>query len=105
MHVRIVFNGQRHCYSLRNAKATEPAWVGGLRLAWRRRLQQRKPLPPAAHAAAARLLEPRGLALMARHERRSSTPGSSMTCSMSSPPRAQELNKAVTAVAHTKYHA
>ena len=68
MHVRIVFNGQRHCYSLRNAKATEPAWVGGLRLAWRRRLQQRKPLPPPAHAAAARLLELRGPTLMARHE-------------------------------------
>ena len=55
--MRIVFNGQRHCYSLRDAAATEPAWVSTVRHAWRQRLLGHGPaLPPEAAAAAARLL-------------------------------------------------
>ena len=67
--MRVVFNGARHCYSLRDAKTSEPAWLGGLRHAWRGRLyEQRLPLPPDAHAAAARLLGLRGPCAVAKHE-------------------------------------
>ena len=62
--LRIVFNGARHCYSTRDATAAEPAWVGRVRHAWRRRL----PTAPSAAAAAARLLHLRGTVVMARHE-------------------------------------
>ena len=81
--MRIVFNGQRHCYSLRDATQTEPAWIGRVRSAWRMRLRT---LPGQAradhstsvaapsslhvtlHASAARLLALRGKVEMARHE-------------------------------------
>ena len=69
--LRIVFNGQRHCYSLRDATAKEPAWLGRVRLAWKQRLQGAQPpgaLRPEAHAAAARLLDLRGPSTRARHE-------------------------------------
>lgn len=62
--MRIVFNGARHCYSTRDAMATEPAWVGSVRRAWRRRLPRARP----AAMAAARLLGLQGPVLMARHE-------------------------------------
>ena len=62
--MRIVFNGARHCYSTRDATTTEPAWVGRVRLAWRKKL----PEAPAAAAAAARLLGLCGPVLIARHE-------------------------------------
>ena len=62
--MRVVFNGARHCYSIRDATNTEPAWVGRVRQAWRRRL----PRAPSAAAAAARLLGLRGPCEMARHE-------------------------------------
>ena len=62
--IRVVFNGARHCYSIRDAKTTEPAWVGRVRQAWRRQLPRAAP----AAAAAARLLELRGPVLIARHE-------------------------------------
>ena len=81
--MRIVFNGQRHCYSLRDATQTEPAWIGRVRSAWRMRLrtlpeQARaensisvaapSSLHAALHASAARLLALRGKVEMARHE-------------------------------------
>lgn len=67
--MRIVFNGQRHCYSLRDATVTEPAWIGRVRHAWKRRLhEQRMQLAPGLDAAAARLLQLRGPCDMARHE-------------------------------------
>ena len=69
--LRIVFNGQRHCYSLRDATAKEPAWLGRVRLAWKQRLQGAQTpgaLRPEAHAAAARLLGLRGPSTRARHE-------------------------------------
>ena len=57
--------------SLRDATATEPAWLGRVRLAWKQRLlgaQTREVLRPEAHAAAARLLGLRGPSTRARHE-------------------------------------
>ena len=62
--MRIVFNGQRHCYSLRDAKRSEPAWLGSLRHAWRRQPPQAR----AAAAATARLLQLCGPQPLARHE-------------------------------------
>ena len=53
--LRIVFNGQRHCYAVRNAWVTEPAWVARVRHAWREIGVEA--LPPMARIAAARLLE------------------------------------------------
>ena len=54
--IRIVFNGARHCYSVRNALATEPAWVVDVRRAWRARWRVRGELPRKARTAGARLL-------------------------------------------------
>ena len=66
--MRVVFNGQRHCYSLRDGTRTTPAWVGALRRSWRRRVRRGEPLHPATHAAAARLLGLHGPCTLARHE-------------------------------------
>ena len=75
----MVFNGQRHCYSLRDARATEPAWIGSVRHAWQRRLlhardqrhgeeEERPALHSTLNAAAARILSLRGERELARHE-------------------------------------
>lgn len=77
--LKVVFNGQRHCYSLRDARATEPAWIGSVRHAWQRRLlhardqrhgeeEERPALHSTLNAAAARLLSLRGERELARHE-------------------------------------
>ena len=66
--MRVVFNGQRHCYSLRDGTRTTPAWVGALRRSWRRRVRRGETLHPATHAAAARLLGLHGPCTLARHE-------------------------------------
>ena len=69
-----------HLASLRDARATEPAWIGSVRHAWQRRLLrvrdqrhgEEEEQPPALHstlnAAAARLLSLRGELELARHE-------------------------------------
>ena len=58
--MRVVFNGARHCYSLRDATQTEPAWIGRVRRAWKRRLDggggSELGLRPVLHDAAARML-------------------------------------------------
>ena len=53
--MRVVFNGQRHCYVVRDALATEPAWLLQVRSSWRD-LGRAGRLPPEALPAAARLL-------------------------------------------------
>jgi len=53
--LRIVFNGQRHCYALRNALASEPAWVHDVRRSWLG-MWRAGCLPNGTHVAAARLL-------------------------------------------------
>ena len=63
--LRVVFNGERHCYTLHNALATEPAWVSRVRHAWRA-IGGVAALPPTARAAAARLLATDGQDVRAR---------------------------------------
>ena len=53
--LRVVFNGQRHCYSVRNALASEPAWLQEVRRSWHG-LWQAGRLPSEARVVAARLL-------------------------------------------------
>jgi len=55
--LRVVFNGARHCYMLRDAELTSPAWVQGVAASWCRVWEQQSAVvPPPARAAAARLL-------------------------------------------------
>ena len=53
--MRVVFNGQRHCYSVRNALATEPTWLQEVRRSLLG-LWEAGRLPSEAHVVAARLL-------------------------------------------------
>ena len=54
--LRVVFNGERHCYALRNALASEPAWLTDVRRAWLGAWRAGR-LPRGAVVAAARLLQ------------------------------------------------
>ena len=54
--LRLTFHGQRHCYMMRDAALSAPAWLHGVRSAWLALWEREGQLPRLTRAAAARLL-------------------------------------------------